>query len=136
MLGDLKCTDERPIWPEALRTKWACEILKLCKSGCHFRARLPICLVGKKFVSLPSGKYHEALKFVTPLMSHKALVDAKLVPRIDGGVNTNDAIFEVIWPVSVVTGSNLIQLRKANGLVDCGGPLTVWILVSFCLTTI
>ena len=69
-------------------------------------------------------------------MSHKALVDAKLVPRIDGGVNTNDAIFEVIWPVSVVTGSNLIQLRKANGLVDCGGPLTVWILVSFCLTTI
>ena len=115
------------------KTKWA--ILSF-KSGCHSCSCLSVCLFSEQFISFRSRKNHEALEFIAPCMSHQAFIDAEVVPGNDGGIDTNNAIFESGRTTSVISISNLVKLGESNGLVDRGRLMSTWIFSSFSLTSI
>ena len=139
-MGDLNMYRKRTIWPEALRTnrmcKWQFIILFCLKSWCHLRASLFVRLGGKKLVSLWSWKNHKALKFIAPIVSHQTFMNTEVVPSSDSGINTNDTILESICTTTIVAGADLVKLRKTNGLVDSGCPISIWVFPSLSFASV
>ena len=95
-----------------------------------------ICFGGEKLVAFCPGQHHEALKFIAPFMGHEALIDAETVPGGNSGVDTNDAVFEGIFALAVVVGTNLIQLGQSNGLINSCRPVSIRIFSSLSFTSI